>query len=77
MDAPDDEQTFLSGLVKASRQKPHHVDWVDRDGSERHTALSPQESARLAAIAGRLRVSKAEALRRAAHVPVGRPAGPG
>jgi hypothetical protein len=70
MDTPDDEPAFLRGLVKASRQKPHHVRWVDRDGTERQTALSQPEVVRLNTIASRLGVSKAEVLRRAAHIPV-------
>jgi hypothetical protein len=74
MDSPDDEQDFLRDLVKTSRQKPHHVRWVDRDGVERQTSLGPSDVVRLNEIASRLRVSKSEVLRRAAHVPVARPA---
>ena len=76
METPVDDETFLGGLVKASRQKPHHVAWVDRDGTERHTVLSPAEVVRLNTIAGGLRISKTEALRRAAHVPVAKPSKP-
>ncbi len=72
MDLPDDEISLLKDLVKASRQRPHLVTWKDRDGSNRHTALSPIEVMRLNQIAQRLKVSKAEVLRQAAHVPVGR-----
>jgi hypothetical protein len=75
----EDEQTFLKSLVKASRQKIHHVKWVDRDGTERQTALSQPEVVRLNTIAGRERISKSEVLRRAAHIPVekaSRPAPP-
>ena len=81
MDAPD-EPTFLRDLVKASRQRPHLVNWVDRDGIGRHTALTPAEATRVATIAARERISKSEVLRRAAHIPVGKsaprsgPAGP-
>ena len=74
MDTPADEQTFLSDLVKASRQKHHHVAWVDRDGTERQTVLNQAEVARLNTIASRMGVSKGEVLRRAAHVPVQRTA---
>jgi hypothetical protein len=74
MDTPDDEQIFLRDLVKASRQKLHHVKWVDRDGVERQTALSQPEVVRLNTIASRLGISKSEVLRRAAHVPVEKPA---
>jgi hypothetical protein len=76
MDIPADEQAFLRDLVKVSRQKPHHVSWVDRDGVGRHTALSQPEVVRLNTIASRLGVSKSEVLRRAAHVPVEKPARP-
>jgi hypothetical protein len=68
MDLPDDEQAFLRDLVKASRQKIHHVKWIDRDGSERQTSLTPAEATRLNALAHRLHLSKAELLRQAAHV---------
>ncbi len=67
---PEDELTFLRDLVKTSRQKPHRVDWVDRDGTERSTVLSPAEAARLNQLAHSLKISKAEALRQAAHIPV-------
>ena len=70
MEPSDDEQTFLRDLVKASRQKIHHVKWLDRDGTERLTVLNQAEVARLNAIAARLKVSKSETLRQAAHVPV-------
>lgn len=73
MDLPVDEPVFLRDLVKASRQKVHHVKWVDRDGTERQTALSQPEVVRLNTIASREGVSKSEVLRRAAHVPVVKP----
>jgi len=76
MDIPDNEPIFLRDLVKASRQKPHHVKWIDRDGTERQTALSQPEVVRLNTIASRLGVSKAEVLRRAAHVPVEKTSSP-
>jgi hypothetical protein len=74
MESPDDEQIFLRDLVKLSRQKVHHVKWVDRDGVERQTPLSQPEIVRLNTIASRLGVSKSEVLRRAAHIPVEKPA---
>lgn len=70
MNLPEDELTFLADLVKTSRQKPHRVDWLDRDGTERSTLLSPAEAARLNKLAHGLKISKSEALRQAAHVPV-------
>jgi hypothetical protein len=70
MDLSDDDQAFLRDVVKASRQKIHHVKWVDRDGSERQSVLSPAEVVRLNALAQRLGTSKSEVLRRAAHIPV-------
>ena len=76
MDLPDDEQAFLRDLVKTSRQKIHHVKWVDRDGSDRLTTLTQAEAARLNAIAHRLHISKVELLREAAHIPVLKPRAP-
>ena len=70
MDLPDDEQTFLRDLVKASRQKIHSVKWIDRDGTPRQTVLTQPEVVRLNTIASRLKTSKEEILRQAAHVPV-------
>lgn len=70
IDLPPDEQTFLKDLVKASRQKHHHVKWSDRDGSDRITVLSQAEAVRLNTLAHRLGISKAELLRQAAHIPV-------
>ena len=46
----------------------------DRDGVERQTALSQPEVVRLNTIASREGISKSEVLRRAAHIPVERPA---
>ena len=76
MNLPDDEQAFLRDLVKASRQKIHHVKWVDRDGSERQTTLTQTEAARLNVIAHRLGISKPELMRQAAHLPVAKPRDP-
>jgi hypothetical protein len=76
MTTPEDDQTFLKNLVKASRQKIHHVQWTDRDGTPRQTALSQPEVVRLNTIAGKERISKSEALRRAAHIPVEKAARP-
>ncbi|MBI5382782.1 MAG: hypothetical protein HZA31_12860 [Opitutae bacterium] len=69
MDLSEDERSFLKDLVKASRQKPHHIKWVDRDGTERLTVLTPPEAVRLNALAHRLGCSKSETLRQAAHIP--------
>ena len=73
MNLPDDEQMFLRDLVKAARQKIHLVKWTDRDGSDRQTVLTAAEATRLNVIAHRLGVSKPEALRQAAHLPVAKP----
>ena len=77
MELSDVEQAFLRDLVKAARQKHHHVAWMDRDGTARHSTLTQAETVRLNTIAGRFKISKSEMLRRAAHVPVSRPAEPG
>jgi hypothetical protein len=69
MEFPDDEKIFLRDLVKASRQRVHHVKWTDRDGTERITALTQPEVVRLNTIAARVGVSKAELMRQAAHIP--------
>ena len=72
MNLSDDEQIFLRDLVKTSRQKMHHVNWVDRDGTARLTALTHPEVIRLNTLAQRLKISKSEVLRQAAHIPVAR-----
>ena len=73
MELPDDEQAFLRDLIKVSRQKIHFVKWVDRDGTDRQTTLTQAEVVRLNTIAARLKISKNELLRQAAHIPVAKP----
>lgn len=70
MDLPTADQDFLRDFVKQSRQRPHHVAWVDRDGSGRITTATQTEIVRLNALAQRLRIGKVELLRQAAHLPV-------
>ena len=66
--APDDD-TFLRGLVKSSRQRSIHLRWTDRDGSARLTPVTSAEATRLNALA-RARGLTAEALlREIAHQP--------
>ena len=67
---PVDDAQFLRDLVKGSRQRVVHIKWVDRDGTDRLTVLSTTEAARLEAIARERRISQAEVLRQAAHIPV-------
>ena len=74
MNLPDADHSFLRDLVKASRQRLHAVAWTDRDGTPRQTTLTQAEAVRLNTIAHGLGVSKGEALRRAAHIPVSTPA---
>ncbi len=74
MELPESDQAFLRDLVKASRQKIHHVKWVDRDGTPRVTAMTQAEIVRLNTIAGGLRIANGELLRQAAHIPVPKPA---
>jgi hypothetical protein len=69
MNLPEAEQDFLRDLVKVSRQRPRHVRWVDRDGSERITALSDTDAARLNALARQLGIGSDAVLRQAAHLP--------
>lgn len=70
MNLPEDEKSFLRGLVKLSRQKVHRVEWTDRDGTRRATVMSMAEASRLDDIARQLKVSASEVLRQAAHIPV-------
>lgn len=72
MNVSEDDLQFLRELVKASRQRIHHITWVDRDGTKRLTALNAAEATRLNAVAGALKVSTAEVLRQAAHIPAAR-----
>lgn len=72
MELPSADQDFLRELVKASRQKHHHVKWVDRDGTDRVTPVNQTEVVRLNALAQRLRIGKAELMHQAAHLPVAR-----
>lgn len=70
MELPEDELSFLRDLVKTSRQKNQMLKWIDRDGTDRQTVLNQADSVKLGAIAARLRISKNEVLRQAAHIPV-------
>lgn len=65
-----DEAQFLRDLVKASRQRIHHIKWTDRDGSARLSALTSAEASRLNGLAHARKISAAEVLRQAAHVPL-------
>ena len=69
MNLSPEEMTFARDLVKTSRQRIHHVKWVDRDGTDRLTALNPAEATQLNRLAHRLGVSKGEFLRQVAHIP--------
>ena len=70
MDLKEQELSLLADLVKSSRQRTLRVDWVDRDGSKRSTALTPVESGKLTEFAQRLKISRSEVMRQAAHIPV-------
>ena len=69
MNLPEADRDFLRALVKASRQRLHHVAWVDRDGSKRITTLSAADAGRLHALAHKLGMGNAALLREAAHLP--------
>ena len=71
---PEDEEIFLRDLVKASRQKIHHVKWTDRDGTPRLTVFNAADAARLNGIAHRRRIGQVELMRQAAHIPAKRAA---
>jgi hypothetical protein len=68
MNLPEDEQDFLRDLVKASRQRPNPVNWVDRDGTARVTALLPPEMDRLNQLAQHLRLNKSTLLQQASFL---------
>jgi hypothetical protein len=69
MNLSEADQDFLRDLVKMSRQRPHHVRWVDRDGTDRVTTLSQADVVRLNGIAHKLGSGKEAALRQGAHLP--------
>jgi hypothetical protein len=69
MNLPAADQDFLRDLVKMSRQRPVAVRWVDRDGTDRVTTLSPADAARIDVLARQLGVSRDALLRKAAHLP--------
>lgn len=70
MNPAEDDPLFLRDLVKAARQRTHHVKWTDRDGTARLSALTASENVRLNHLAQRQKLSPAELLRQAAHIPV-------
>jgi hypothetical protein len=69
MNLPAADLDFLRSLVKTARQRPHHVRWVDRDGTARVTTLSAEEAKRVYDLAHRLSVAHDVLLRRAAELP--------
>lgn len=60
---------FLREVVKASRQRTHHVTWVDRDGTSRLSALNSLEFGQVREAATAHKISPAEMLRQVAHIP--------
>lgn len=73
---PPPDLDFLRALVKTARQRPHHVRWVDRDGSARITTLSDADARHVNELARQLGVSPEVLLRRAAELPAVRPPPP-
>jgi hypothetical protein len=69
MNVSAEDLPFLRELVKASRQRVHHLTWIDRDGTKRLTALSEAEFTRLKGVSTALKLPPAEVLRQAAHIP--------
>jgi hypothetical protein len=65
-----DDDAFLRGLVKHSRQRTVHLRWTDRDGSARITPLAPAEATRLNSLARSRGLSAEALLRDVAHQPV-------
>jgi hypothetical protein len=72
MHLPQPDVDFLRTLVKTARQRPHHVRWVDRDGTARVTTLSPEDARRVNALAHQLHLSQDALLRSAAELPAPR-----
>ena len=69
MDAAPEELSFVRDLVKAARQRVHHIAWIDRDGTKRLTVLTESEFTRLRKLSAELKLSPADVLRQAAHIP--------
>ena len=69
MNLPTAELDFLRTLVKAARQRPDHVRWIDRDGTARVTTLSAEDAKRVNELARQLGVARDVLLRRAAELP--------
>lgn len=69
MNLPPADQDFLRALVKTARQRPHHVRWIDRDGTARITTLSADDAKRVHELARQLGVANDVLLRRAAELP--------
>jgi hypothetical protein len=69
MDFPTTDLDFLRTLVKTARQRPHHVRWIDRDGTARVTTLSAEDAKRVNELARQLGVAPDVLLRRAAELP--------
>ena len=69
MNLPPPDRDFLRALVKTSRQQPHHVRWVDRDGTARVTTLSAEDARRVNELAHQMGISKDALLRQAAELP--------
>lgn len=69
MQLPPPDLDFLRALVKTSRQRPHHVRWVDRDGTARVTTLSAEDAWRVGELARKVGVGTDALLRRAAELP--------
>lgn len=74
MDTPPDDETFLRGLVKSSRQRVVHLKWTDRDGTARLTPLTAAEATRLNSLAHARSLSAEALLREIAHQPAPKPA---
>jgi hypothetical protein len=66
-DHEDDE--FLRGLVKSSRQRTVHLNWIDRDGTARLTTLTAAEAKRVNALARARGIGAGALLRATAHLP--------
>jgi hypothetical protein len=60
---------FQRALAKNPRQRPHHVSWVDRDGTARVPSFSVDDR-KVGRLARKLVVSRQSQLRRAEELPL-------
>jgi hypothetical protein len=65
----ENDDAFLRGLLKSSRQRTVHLKWTDRDGTARLTTLTAAEATRVNALARTRGIGAEALLRETAHLP--------